>query len=512
MTISITFEHGKFFKRQGFLTQPIDLRTAARNRKLADHKAEKVLQKLMLVATPFPSGGVVCSPYETLLPFQKDLGVPFLLSQNHTYLAHQPGLGKSAQSIAASSSKPGKTLIVCPSSLRINWAREITRWYVKDFPDIAIVPQTPRAHKMFWDADFVICSDAMLLREWVRVELLKRSFRHIFVDEAHRFKEFGAARSVALFGGRSSSSRGNVITEWSSPGLVYKAEHVGLLSGTPMLGKPIELWSVLYALAPEVIDFMPRLDFGFKYCAPRKDDRGNWVFDGASNENELHSNLTNKFMQRIRKRDVLKDLPEKIRELILIDVDSRTKDVKAFDRQVIARLKTETATPESLGEYAELRHATGLSKVAWAVNFVKEYLESDETESVILFAYHRDVVHALRKGLEKFKPMVVMGGVAEAERTFIQDQFQARKRRLIIGNISAMSLGITLTAATRVVFAEYSPSPADNEQAEDRGNRIGSLWGIYCQYLVLPGTTDEIFLRILMRKMRNTEKIIEGAA
>jgi SWI/SNF-related matrix-associated actin-dependent regulator 1 of chromatin subfamily A len=480
-----------------FAFKTANIQEAVRFRKHADNKAERIFKKLMLRRKPLPSGGLL-SPI-TLLKFQEEKGVPFILSRNRSYLAHQPGLGKTAQAIVAVNTAGGNCFIVAPSFLKVTWAREITKWSYEPFPSIQIVPETSKRQEMDWSARFVICSDSMLIKPWVIDELAKRTFKFFFIDEAQRFKNHESSRTTALFGGRTKKVK--------SPGLIYKSEYVCALSGTPMLNRPIELWSLLYGMAPETIDFMPMQDYGFRFCGPWTDERGHWHFTGSSREDELNKRIMTNFMQRIRKEDVLKDLPEKVREVIFIDEDLRLKELKDLDRKLLRALEKSAAEiPQSLGEFAKLRHEIGLAKADWVAKFVSQYL--DEGESIILFAHHRDVVDHLAMGLSRYKPFIVNGGVDNARRTYYQDQFQSGKCKLIVGNISAMNLGLTLTKATRVVFAEYDWTPANNEQAEDRAHRIGQHDSVFVQYIVLPNSLDERVLQRVLEKQETIGKVI----
>lgn len=474
---------------------------AARFRKHADKKAERVFQKLTLKAYAIPAGGLLSPSNLSLLPFQREQGIPFILKQNRTYIAHQPGLGKSAQAITAVNSRPGRCLIICPSFLKTTWMREITKWSYRDFPAITIVPESSKRLTFEWTDDYIICSDAMLAKDWVMKGIAGANFRYCFIDEAHRFKNHEAARSIALFGGKKQ--------KLVSPGIIYNIETVCALSGTPMLNKPIELWAILYAMAPETIDFMSYHSFGFKYCGGFQDDRGHWQFTGSSNEAELNKRIMGTFMQRIRKEDVLKDLPDKVRDIVVMDQDPRHPDSIQFDKELSKKMKLGNFQKlESLGEYALMRHENGMAKVPWIVSMVKEYLTNNADESIILFAHHRDVVATFAKLLVFQRPAVINGGVKNEERTKIQDDFQSGKCRLIIGNIDAMNLGLTLTRATRVIFAEYAWTPALNEQAEDRAHRIGQRDCVYVQYVVLPNSIDEKILQSLLKKEDSIERVI----
>jgi SWI/SNF-related matrix-associated actin-dependent regulator 1 of chromatin subfamily A len=513
----LTFENGQFVlqtptpaltKPEGFVRNGShkfstkDLKAAARFRCHADSKAEKIFKKLMLQTVALPPRVGPTPEDLTLYPFQLERGVPHILGRNKSYLAHQPGLGKTAQAICAVNSKIGRTFVVCPSFLKTTWAREITKWFLRDFPSIEIVPETERAFSTNWSADFVIVSDSMIAKEWVRLGLLGQRFRYGFIDEAHRFKTPGASRTVALFGGNNGQVK--------SPGLIYSSEHVCCLSGTPLLNRPIELWPMLYAMAPELIDFMSFEDFGFRYGGAVLDDRGHWRFVGSANEFILRQKIMPAFMQRITKKDVLKELPDKIREVIIVDDGNRSKDAEAFDKELLRKLRaTKFEKPSELGEYARLRHLNGMAKVDWIVAFVNNVLTSDVEEQMILYAHHRDVAQAFNVALSAWGPRLIVGGTSLEERTRIEDAFQAGKCRLIIGNIDAMNLGLTLTAATRVGFAEYAWTPAANEQAEDRAHRIGQKDSVLCQYFVLPNSIDEALLYSVMTKEESIGRLLE---
>lgn len=495
-----------FYKAASGACYTKNIKAAARFRSHADSRAERIFKKFMLQNIDLPAGGVLSPPGLELYDFQKDEGVPFILSRNRSYLAHQPGLGKSAQAICAVNSKPGPTLIIAPSFLTVNWAREITKWSTTDFPLIQIVPETEKQFKMNWASDFIICSDAMLTRGWVRAGIQSFDRRFTFIDEGHRFKTQDASRTIALFGGKTK--------KLASRGLIYDSEHVCILSGTPLLNRPIELWPMLYAMAPEVIDFMPYADFGMRYGGATKDEYGHWRFVGSTREDELKQRLMGTFMQRKRKRDVLKDLPDKVREVIVMDVDPRDAVTRKLDKELQRDLRRRHLEgnfepPEALGDWATLRHDNGTSKISWVAEFVNNVLASDVEEQVLLFAHHRDVVAGLASALGGWGPVVINGGVSMTARTKIEDAFQAGKRRIIIGNMDAMNLGLTLTNASRVIFAEYSWTPSVNEQAEDRAHRIGQHDSVFCQYLVLPNSIDEIILNSVMVKEEKIAKVLD---
>lgn len=490
-----------YFNKATKLYETRKLKAANTFKNFADESAKRIFDQFALKKYTTPPGafhGLDDPNYKIpLMPFQRQRGVPFILKQNHTYLAHEPGLGKTIQAISAVSAKPGKTWVICPAFLRVNWAREITKWFIYDFPTIGIIQTESTPHE--YGQDFLIISDAILEKPQVLKNILAQSPpKFIFIDEGHRFKTPEASRTTALYGGRNGRIK--------SPGIVYKAEHVSVLSGTPLLKTPIELWTTLYSLAPETIDFMSYHEFGHHFSKSFLVDGRIWVFKGSKNEDELKRRLE-PFMQRITKEEVLPELPPKIREMVFV-TKYRGQDTLKWDDTVTKEfLKSKHPKPESLGEFARLRRMVGVEKIVPTIQFIKEILDEDPSERIILYAYHRDNVADLAKGLEKFNPRVIMGGVQHLDRVATEDAFQNGDCRLIIGNLRAMGLGLTLTRATRVVFMEYSETPAENEQAEDRAHRIGQKGSVYIQYLVLPNSLDEIYLGMIMEKQFTLEKL-----
>lgn len=476
-------------------------------KRYASSTVKSIFKNLMLTDVPVPSVAPLVPSELSLKPFQLNDGVPFLLGQNKAYLAHQPGLGKSAQFIAAVNTSPGPALIMPPSFLKINWAREISKWSVNPFPNIAIVQDTGKQYKVDWSADYVICPHSMLAKPWVMAGILGNNFKYKCVDEIQGFKTDGALRSTALWGGQAVDAAGNV--KLKSPGLMRDCDHEVYLSGTPILAKPIDLYPILYGAAPEVVDFMSYADFGFRFCGAWQDKRGVWQFTGSSREAELHDRLTKKFMQIIQKKDVLKDLPEKIRSVLVMDKDPRDAEGRALDRELLKSFEGGAGVrPATMAQYARLHHINGRAKVAWASDLVEYYLKNDPTEKIILYGYHRDVCENMFRRLKHWAPDIVLGGMTDKNRMAVVDRFQNTKSRLVIGN-EAMKEGFTFTKATRTIHAEYSTSPKVNEQFEDRANRIGSEGAnTYHQYIVLPQSLDEVRLKSYYKRETAINKII----
>jgi len=429
-------------------------------------------------------------------------GIKWILSRKRSYLAHTPGAGKTAQAIIASHICGGRALFIVPPSLALNWGREIEKFYELMNvwpPTVAIVPLSDKYESMNWNADIIICPDSMLTKIWVYKELQDIKFKFLSVDEASRFKESGAKRSLALFGG--SGFRG----------LYQTVRHVVLLDGSPMPNRPMELWAPVFALDPQAIDYMDQHDFGFRYCGARINDFGKWEFKYSSNEEELKEKLQKSFMHVVTEKSLTH--PERKRSLLYINKDTRTREMRAWEQKNLHKLTPEDVAAigdhDDGGQIAQYRRELGISKIPFIAQYIQERMQF-KNESILLFAWHREVCEDLHQRLSSFKPGLIMGGVSHDVREKVFQEFQAGTRRLIIGNIAAMGRGHNLQKADRVVFGEYSWTDELNKQCEKRASRKGRQTSseVRCDYLVVPNSMDEKILKAVFAKEQRVRRIV----
>jgi len=490
--------HGTYFKTDSF-------QAAAKFRRVADEAAEKILKRAFVDFYEAP-----LSPLPSFLDPHQVEGVNWVLTRSRSYLAHAPGAGKTCESITASIliGERGQTLFIVPPTLTANWSREILKWteWRDMWPSIGLVPASDDQENMDWTADFIICPDSMLPKPWVLKELSKRKFKLIAVDEASRFKEATAQRTLALFGGKYKIGTKKNKTEISSSGLVANARHFVLLDGSPMPNRPMELWAPVFATAPETIDFMDQTDFGFHYCGARMNDFGRWEFRGASQQEALKAKLQEKFMHVVTEE--MLSHPERRRKMLFMNEDVRSIEQKTWEHKHLKAINFSDIDDDmSEGDLARFRRELGLNKVPWVAEYVRDRVKSGE--SVLLFAWHREVCLRLRKALHEYRPGVIMGGTTAAEREFYFSGFQSGKRKLLILNIGAGGRGHNLQRADRVVFGEFSWTDELNKQCEKRASRKGSDKAVVpCDYIVAPNSLDEPVLNSVFTKAKNIKRVI----
>lgn len=411
---------------------------------------------------------------ETMFGYQIE-GVRWMDSVGSGLLADEQGTGKTLQSIIA---VDPPVLVLCPSTLRVNWSREIAKWRPELTSQIMSgrKPIDPRTLV----ADVVICNydivDAHL------ETLLSRKWTTLIADEAHYLKTLKLKKKGAKDTdvGPTSEGGGEMVYAGSkraasSATIARQVRRRLLLTGTPILNRPNELWPLLHIIDPKTWDkFFP---FGLRYCAGYR-GRFGWDFSGSSNEQELHERIVGKYMLRRLKAEVLKDLPEKQRGSMEVVLSEERAKVYRFAveefiewvrQQGGPKAVTAARRAEALVKMTSLRRLAAEGKVEAAVEWIKEHKESTGRPLVVM-GHHasalQEIIGELRgAGL---RVGTILGSDPQPTRQVSIDAFQAGELDVIVCSILAAGVGITLTAAQEALFIERAWRPADLVQAEDR--------------------------------------------
>lgn len=257
--------------------------------------------------------------------------------------------------------------------------------------------------------------------------------------------------------------------------------------------------------------------YGSKNCKPRKTPWG-WDFSGASNLDILHSTLTRQLMIRRLKRDVLKDLPDKMRSVVPVEISDR-KEYDLAKNDFIGWLKSRQADrvqsalrAQQMTQIGYLLRLTAKLKLRAVVDWLNNWLEESD-EKIVVFAVHTKMIEALDRRLGGGKHVVIDGSVSGRIRKAACDQFQRDSRtRVLIGNIKAAGVGLNLTASSTVAFAELPWTPGLVSQAEDRCHRIGSKGTVWVHFLIAAGTIEERLASAIQDKQRVIRATLDGGA
>lgn len=422
-----------------------------------------------------------------LFPYQK-AGVKWLSQRKTALLADEPGLGKSAQAIAACDANGlKKILVLCPASLRGNWAREFSKFQRLTRSIDAVLGRNPVG------ADVTIASYDFATRNTAE---LAGAYDALILDESHYLKTRTSKRTQAVFGPKCDGIGG----------IAENCDRVYCLTGTPAPNNSSELWPMLRALAPERLEARQQSYGGFvgRYCKVRNNGFGDQIV-GSRNSDDLKSRLA-PFVLRRKKADVLPDLPPVRFDTLYLD-GVVTPELSALSAEYGGRIEAALeegglAGLQAIGPHvATLRKLTGMAKVPSVV----EVVENEGFDKLVLFAQHRDVIDNLLMALgDAFGGDAVCkvdGQTPAATRQTHVDAFQNDPDvKVFIGQLQAASVGLTLTAASEMIIVESSWVPAENEQAAMRIHRIGQRDACRVRFATLADSIDEKINRAVMRK------------
>ena len=219
-------------------------------------------------------------------------------------------------------------------------------------------------------------------------------------------------------------------------------------------------------------------------------------------------------MLRRKKSDVLKELKDKVRypEVIAADENFYKSELDKIWKKLEEEQKhAETAFDKSASYHRAIeseRQAAGLAKLKHVTNFVNDIMEIEE--SVVVFCHHRAIHNLLHQNLAKYNPASIIGGQTDKHRDNEITRFQNGETKLMVAGLRAGNVGINLTKASYVIFAELDWSPAIHRQAEDRLHRIGQKNTVFAYYLVGNGTLDEHVVDILTDKTFEIDSILDA--
>ena len=457
---------------------------------------------------------------KNLYRFQKQ-GIIFGIKKfSRLLIADEMGVGKTVQAIGLSClyQKDWPVLVICPSSLKFAWRDEINLWLsdILEKDDVQVIRHSKNGFKL--DKKYYIISYDLSVR--MIDKIIKKKFNYIIADEAHYLKSKSAKRTMCL-----------------TP-ILQRSKRVVLLTGTPILAKPMEIYPLLHILRPD--KFKGFKEFGTRYCDPKMLPYGLIDWSGSSNSRELNS-ILNRLMIRRLKKDVLSQLPPKKRQKIEIATDSKVikklkifmeKSSKKFEELLGTQIELDklgidlnelnpdkekeknTEKNKENKDISEEKEDTILNKFNKAYSMtgeaklpgIKDYVNYlvDNSCKFLIFAHHTEVLDAIEDEIiqDKIGYIRIDGKVQIEKRQELVNKFQTDEECLVaILSITACATGLTLTKASTVVFAELHFTPSIMIQAEDRAHRIGQDAGcVNIHYLVGEDTLDVLLFRKLNEK------------
>ncbi len=428
---------------------------------------KKVNTFLNDISEEFMECGLPYSFKQKLKPFQ-EIGTLFMLINKKVLLGDEMGLGKSIQSLTTIDiANAYPCLIVCPSSLKYNWQDEIRK--CTNATSHFLNGTNPT------DKNFYIINYESLHKH---LDYLKNiGIKSVIFDESHYLKNEEAKRTKNSL---------NVVKN-----IEYRIE----LSGTSVLKTPIDLVSQLVVLN-RIESFGGKDYFLEQYCKPSKTTFGT-DYSGASNLEELSVALRENCFLRRTKKEVLKELPEKTRTKVMVDLPKAGEYKKTLKDFLSLNKK------DKMKKIEEFRQIVAESKLSMVKEVIDDFLENNQ--KIVVFAYHKSIQNKLIEMYPDACRII-------SEESHIQDinkkSFQDdENKKIIICSFKVANMGIDLTAASNVIMAEMDWCPAINNQAEDRCHRIGQLSSVNAWYIIAKDTIEEHMWNVCEKKREIIEKI-----
>lgn len=415
---------------------------------------------------PSPAG-------KSYLPFQL-AGIEYGVhpAVKNVLLGDEPGLGKTVQAIGICNKlMASNILIVCPAKLRNVWHAHVDEWLT------------------YGGFVEIVSYNYLANPENVKKLMQKGPFDVGIFDEVHYLKNATAKRTKYTL---------------AKNGLVSVIKKAVCISGTPIQNRPMDLYPIAKTMAPLSIEGMDKFGFGIRYCEGWKTPWGSWDFSGASNVKELGLRMRANFMVRRTKDKVLKDLPEKFVNLVHVESKGGALAMAHLETLDVETVIKGGGKLDGDVHISTARQQVGVTKIDFAVEYICEQLESGH-KKIVVFAHHKEVIDGLEEGMRarEIGHVTLRGGMNDAQSKTAVDQFQtAPDVRVFIGSLMASKEGITLTAASYVIFVEFSWAPMDNEQAMDRTHRIGQKNNVMVDFLVHKGSLDERIAKFNIQKSK----------
>ena len=431
-------------------------------------------------------------------PYQAQ-GIAFGVEKKRILLGDEPGLGKTLQSIGIVNARSAyPCLVICPSSLKINWQREFEKFTTQTALILSEANAPTWPYLMQMGMYTVAITNYESLRKYFVIDTGKHKpfrlrdvvfhpgigiFKSVIIDESHRVKDPTAQQTIF------------------AKGITTGKSHIIMLTGTPVVNRPSDLIAQLSILG-RLREFGGRAKFEADYCTDPKDKQAT----PAMPLSHLRERLYHTCMIRREKAKVLPQLPDKTRVDLYVEI-SNPQEYNLAAADLAAYLKEYTACThheirrkmrmEALVKFMTLRALATAGKVAQAIDFIRTHLATGS--KLIVFCSLHATVDALLRAFPHAR--TVTGRDSAAHKQAAVDAFQNNPTaNLIICSIKAAGVGLTLTASSTVAFIELPWTYADCTQCEDRAHRIGQKDNVTCYYLLGRATIDITIYQLIHNK------------
>uniref|UniRef100_A0A915J9P0 SWI/SNF-related matrix-associated actin-dependent regulator of chromatin subfamily A-like protein 1 n=1 Tax=Romanomermis culicivorax TaxID=13658 RepID=A0A915J9P0_ROMCU len=434
----------------------------------------------------------------SLFPFQLE-AVNFAISKGgRVLIADDMGMGKTLEALGVASyyRKEWPLLIIAPAAVRQTWINALKQFlspshlpHEKIFSPNTGAEVEPCLSRVKDNGVLVVSYDTLKSKI---LSFAECNFGVVIADESHCIKDHKSERFKAVKAILKNSTR------------------IILLSGTPALSRPVELFTQLQCINRAI--FKDYEEFVYRYCDGKmmeikkvKGGQAITVLDssGASNLEELEILLRETVMIRRLKDDVLNQLLPKERHVVVLEKSLINLDTKEMQTVRSKFLNEKVTGAKKHGILLQFYNETAQVKLRAVVEHVKAMVAKDR--KIVIFAHHQLVLDTLHTELSLNSASLIRidGHTSSSNRQELCDKFQTNDRiKVALLSITAAGVGLTLTAANLVIFAELFWNPGILLQAEDRVHRVGQESNVEIQYLIAKGTADDSMWELVKHKLQ----------
>ena len=419
-------------------------------------------------------------------------------------LADEMGLGKTIQMITfllSEKNEKGRepSIVIVPTSLVFNWEEEVKKFAPSLRTLMVIGSKSERKELISTSKDFdlVITSYPLVRRDINDYKSI--NFRHCILDEAQHIKNFGSLNAKSVK---------NV-----------KAKQFFALTGTPMENSLSELWSIFDYLMPGYLHSNGR--FTAKYEKPITKD------NDVLKLKDLNNHIKPFILRRL-KREVLKELPDKIEQKLVVEM---TKEQKKLYLAYLQAIKGELSDEISSNGYnkSHIKILAGLTRLrqicchpgifidgykgdSGKLDSLEEIVEEaiNGNHRILIFSQFTTMLKKIRISLEGkgVNCLYLDGSTPMIERGELVGQFNKGTGDVFLISLKAGGTGLNLASADMVIHYDPWWNPAVEDQATDRAHRIGQLSTVQVIKLITKGTIEEKIFQLQERKKEMIDKVI----
>lgn len=413
-------------------------------------------------------------------PYQCE-GIAYMINHGNCINGDDCGLGKTGQTIVAIELLDAfPALIISPASVKYNWKKEWEKWNPQR--RVGVVERKKKFDDTVWNNDVVVINyDILGVRGEDKPtakfrELLRKRWKACAIDEIHFLKNEKALRTKMV------------------KKIVKKIQHIWGLTGTLTQNKPADLIQPFTILRRFEEIFGTTKEFKYRYCNAKMTVYG-MDFSGFSNLEELHELLRMSAYIRRNKRDVLDELPPMVEQTIDVPI-ANFREYKRAESNLLAYLeKVDIARANSavnaphLVMMQTLKQLSIEGKLPFIITYLKEWLEANEDERLLVFGVHREPLQQLA---EYFKAPIIQGGVSSEKKQKIVNEFSNGNHRVLFANIQSAGTGTDglQDNCSNLVYIELPDKSTELDQANSRLERMGQRSSINITFLLSPDTID----------------------